>query len=321
MPHPQSSSILDLSTQIYNNIKNGAVNSGFIPTEFKFFDDEFGGLILGELVVVGGRTAMGKSLFAVSLVSNICEKQSVLFFSFDLSPTVLGARLLSCRAKIPVSNILHNSLSLKEKKQLETAIDSVQNSKLLVTDIGAGGGNEIVQIITEHVATHQTKVVVIDYLQLIGTRKFENGREAEIAHICRVLKTCARDLNIAVILLSQLSRAVELRGCSKKPKLFDLRDSGSIEQLADKVLLLYRPEYYCIEFLDSSNEIPAYGVLELIVAKNKNGKVGSSYFERDANFTSFNSVNNYELQFDIDKQRLDSLIPPNTFNNDNTMPF
>ena len=321
----KSTSIKELSEEIIQNIENNRPNKNIIPTGFKYFDEEFAGLSLGELLVIGGRPAMGKSLFVVNLVSNICEQESILFFSFDLTPEVLTYRLLSDRTGISVSKIINNQLINSHKDDIKSAAKKLAKSKLYITDSGVADINETKQIINEHVEQYGTKLIVIDYLQLLGNSKHNNGREAEISHICRVLKMCAKELNICILLLSQLSRAVEVRGSSRRPQLSDLRDSGSIEQIADKVWLLYRPEYYMIDELDDLERTSADCIMMLLVAKNKNGRIGTGYFKRDIQFTRFTSLNNYFENFDINPQRLSELENP--FNlkdldiNDNEIPF
>ena len=319
----QSTSIKELSNEIIENITNERPNKNVIPTGFKYFDQEFGGLSLGELVVIGGRPAMGKSLFVVNLVSNICNQESILFLSFDLTPSVLTARLLSDRTGISVTKIINNQLIDSDKELLKDAAKTLEKSKLFISDVGVGNINDAIQIIKDHVTAFQTKIVVIDYLQLLGIGKYNTGREAEIGHICRLLKMCAKELNICILLLSQLSRAVEVRGSSKRPQLSDLRDSGSIEQIADKVWLLYRPEYYMIDELDDVERTSSYAIMILCVAKNKNGRIGESYFKRDGRFTRFSSINTFYESFEVNQLRLSQLDNP--FNledsDDDTFPF
>lgn len=322
--NPQlSQSISTLSKEIVQNIENKDGNNNVIPTGFEYLDEEFGGLSLGELVVIGGRPAMGKSQFVINLVSNICDREPILFFSFDLTPSTFTSRILSNRTGITVDKIIQNQLIDSDVNLIKMAAKQLENSKLLVSDIGVAKVNQTIEIIKEHVELYQTKIVVIDYLQLLGMGKYNSGREAEIGHICRVLKMCANELNISIILLSQLSRAVEVRGSSKKPQLSDLRDSGSIEQIADKVWLLYRPEYYMIDELDDNEHTPAEYVLMLVVAKNKNGKIGVSYFKRNDNFTEFNSIKKPGDSFEFNEDRLSELQKPifKELNNDNEVPF
>ena len=134
---------------------------------------------------------------------------------------------------------------------------------------------------------------------------------------------CAKEYNICIVLLSQLSRAVEVRGSSKIPQLSDLRDSGSIEQIADKVWLLYRPEYYLIEELDDDDFTSSDCIVMLIVAKNKNGKIGVSYFKRNDNFTEFNSIKKPGDVFEFNEDRLSELKKPilKELNDDYEVPF
>ena len=323
MNTPKSTSISTLSKEIVQNIKNKEGNKNLIPTGFQYLDEDFGGLSLGELVVIGGRPAMGKSQFVINLASNICDKEPILFFSFDLTPTTLTSRILSNRTGIAVSKLIRNQLIESDVNLIKMAAKQLENSKLLVSDIGVANINETIDIIKEHIELYQTKVVVIDYLQLLGIGKYNSGREAEIGHICRVLKMCAKELNICIVLLSQLSRAVEVRGSSKKPQLSDLRDSGSIEQIADKVWLLYRPEYYMIDELDDDDSTSTDCIVILIVAKNKNGKIGTSYFKRNDNFTEFNSIKKPGDNFEFNEDRLSELQKPSFkgLNNENEVPF
>jgi len=309
--NPQlSQSISTLSKEIVQNIENKEGNKNIIPTGFQYLDEEFGGLSLGELVVVGGRPGMGKTQFLVNLVANICEREPILFFSFDLTPTTLTSRILSNRTGIAVDKIIRNQLIDSDVNLIKMAANQLEKSKLYVSDIGEANVTQTIEIIKEHVELYQTKIVVIDYLQLLGIGKFNIGREAEIGHICRVLKMCVKELNISIILLSQLSRAVEVRGSSKIPQLSDLRDSGSIEQIADKVWFLYRPEYYKIDELDDDEFTSTDCILMLIVAKNKNGKLGTSYFKRDIPFTIFQSIQRPSDTFTFNVKRLLDLENP-----------
>lgn len=319
----QSISISTLSKEIVQNIENKEGNKNLIPTGFQHLDEDFGGLSLGELVVVGGRPGMGKSQFVVNLVSNICDREPILFFSFDLTPSTLTSRILSNRTGIAVNNIIQNQLVNSDINLIKMAAKQLENSKLFVSDIGVSNVNQTIDIIKEHVELYNTKIVVIDYLQLLGIGKYNSGREAEIGHICRVLKMCAKEYNICIVLLSQLSRAVEVRGSSKIPQLSDLRDSGSIEQIADKVWLLYRPEYYLIEELDDDDFTSSDCIVMLIVAKNKNGKIGVSYFKRNDNFTEFNSIKKPGDVFEFNEDRLSELKKPilKELNDDYEVPF
>ena len=188
----QSTSISTLSNEIVQNIENKEGNKNLIPTGFQYLDEDFGGLSLGELVVVGGRPGMGKSQFVINLVSNICDREPILFFSFDLTPSTFTSRILSNRTGIAVNNIIQNLLVNADINLIKLAAKQLENSKLFVSDIGVANVNQTIEIIKEHVELYNTKIVVIDYLQLLGIGKYNTGREAEIGHICRVLKMCSK---------------------------------------------------------------------------------------------------------------------------------
>ena len=317
----QSTSISTLSKEIIQNIENKNGNNNLIPTGFQYLDAEFGGLSLGEVVVLGGRPGMGKSQFVINLVSNICDDYSILFFSFDLSAANLTARLLSNRTGIAINKILNNQLVSSEIEQVKLASKKLENTPLFVSDIGLANINETIDVIKEHKESQDVKVVVIDYLQLLGIGKYNSGREAEIGHICRVLKMCAKELNICIVVLSQLSRAVETRGSSKKPQLSDLRESGSIEQIADKVWFIYRPEYYLIDELDDDDFTSTDCIVLLIVAKNKNGTLGESYFKRDVQFTNFTNFKFPIANINFSQSRVSELQNPFDKDTEDTVPF
>jgi replicative DNA helicase len=143
---------------------------------------------------------------------------------------------------------------------------------------------------------------------MMSSNKYRNSRELEISHISRELKNIAKDFNVCVIATSQLSRAVETRGGSKHPQLSDLRESGAIEQDADKVIFIYRPEYYGILCDEYGNNTA--GLTEIILAKNRNGILGTVRLLRDANFTNYRDFDEYKNDFLFSKSRLDEIEPP-----------
>jgi replicative DNA helicase len=147
------------------------------------------------------------------------------------------------------------------------------------------------------------KVIFVDYLQLLSSNRYRNSRELEISHISRELKNLARDLNICVVATSQLSRSVEQRGGDKRPILSDLRESGAIEQDADKVFFLYRPEYYGFRINDMgmSNE----RLLELIMAKNRSGALERVRLKIDKEFTRFIPFEEIQATFEVNEDRMD----------------
>ncbi|MCY7362253.1 MAG: DnaB-like helicase C-terminal domain-containing protein [Ignavibacteria bacterium] len=152
------------------------------------------------------------------------------------------------------------------------------------------------------------KVIILDYLQMMGLNKYRNSRDLEVGYITRELKNIARDNNVCVIISSQLSRAVETRGGDKRPQLSDLAESGAIEQNADKVIFLYRSEYY--GFDRDRDNIPVAGVAELIIAKNRIGRSGVVKLMRDLNFTTFKNFDERTIEFEFSEIRLNEIEHP-----------
>jgi len=162
-----------------------------------------------------------------------------------------------------------------------------------------------------HIEKDGVQVIFVDYLQLLSAQRYRNHREMEVAYICRTLKQLARENNVLVIAASQLSRSVETRGGDKRPVLSDLRESGAIEQDADKVFFVYRPEYYgfTIDEMGNSNR----GMCELIMAKNRSGHPYNFRFKWNDNFTRMMTLADHLDQFRIDHDRLEDLNNLNPF--------
>ena len=161
------------------------------------------------------------------------------------------------------------------------------------------------------------KVIFVDYLQMMGTRKYGYNREAEISYISRELRSIALDFNVCIVVSSQLSRATETRPGYKRPLLSDLKESGAIEQDADKVIFLYRPEYYRIEEWDDDECSPAKNTAELIVAKNKNGYLDKVRVEIEEEFTGFKNYEyTFKNEFSFSQDRLNEMVTKNPALND-----
>jgi len=262
-----------------------------IQTGFNEFDAQFCGFNSGEFVVVGGRPSMGKTQFLINLSLHISQSFPVLYITLDLSEFLLTNRFISSVTGIPVHNILQNDLSEKQKKNLSTIGDAFAKHQLFISD----SGNHSIEAIKAHcqkqIHANGVKVIVVDYLQLMNSYKQRKYRELEVSHISRELKLMAKENDVCVVASSQLSRAVEGRyGLEGKiPQLSDLRESGAIEQDADKVIFIHRPEYYrCFEDSKGNSLV---NLAEIIVAKNRNGRLGSFYLMRDEHFTNFSNIN------------------------------
>jgi replicative DNA helicase len=245
-----------------------------MPTGFKDLDQLLEGFAEGELIVVGGRPAMGKTLFLLSLALNMSKTYPLLYLSYDLSEYRLIIRILSALSGIEGQNIANLSLSEEEKRRLEQ-IDwshyqlTLQAEPHQTVDI-------LLEYCTREIEKRGIRIIMIDFLQLLHFNRYRRyNRDAEMDEICRKLKTFARQHQVCIVAASSLNRSAEYRHYGTegmRPQLSDLRDSGSIEQLADKVLFLYRPEYYKI--YEDTFGISMRGILEVDIAKNTAGSTG-----------------------------------------------
>ena len=247
-----------------------------VPSGFIDLDRTTGGWQKSDLVILAARPAMGKTSFTLALARNaaVDHKKAVAVFSLEMSSIQLVQRLISMETHIPSDKIRKGNLEQYEYQILTSKIDNLKNAPIFIDDTPAINVFELRSKCRRLKQQHDIQLVVIDYLQLMsGSVDGKNGgnREQEISQISRSLKGLAKELQIPVIALSQLSRAVETRGGDKKPILSDLRESGAIEQDADIVIFLYRGEYYGLEQDADGN--PTKDIAEVIIAKHRNGPV------------------------------------------------
>ncbi|WP_158826228.1 replicative DNA helicase [Mucilaginibacter lacusdianchii] len=231
-----------------------------------------------DLVIIAARPAMGKTAFVLSCARNAAVdfEKPVVIFSLEMSSVQLVNRLISGEAEIEQEKIRKGKMEEWEWQQLHSKIGRLEQAPIIIDDTPGLNIFEFRAKCRRLKSQYDIQMIIIDYLQLMSGKTDGKGgnREQEIGAISRSLKTVAKELNVPVIALSQLSRAVENRpGGSKKPMLSDLRESGSIEQDADMVLFLYRPEYYGLEYDEDNN--PTKGVGEIIIAKHRNGETGT----------------------------------------------
>jgi replicative DNA helicase len=304
----ESKNIADLVSENLTQLKEETHQGNAIKTGFTEFDKLFGGFGLGELIVIGGRPSMGKTQLLVNLSLNISVATPVLYFTFDLSEFLLTCRFISSFTGIAVNKILQQELTDEQKAKLASIGNGFAKHKIFVNDSCNNSFTALKAHCQKQIEEHGVKVIVVDYLQMMSSNKYRNSRELEISFISRELKNIAKDFNVCVIAASQLSRAVETRGGSKHPQLSDLRESGAIEQDADKVIFIYRPEYYGIDCDEEGNSTA--GLTELILAKNRNGSLGKVKLLRDANFTNYRDFDEYKNDFSFSKSRLDEIEPP-----------
>ncbi len=282
--------------------------SAIIKTGFSAFDQLTGGFFPGELVVFGSRPAMGKTQLMVNLALQVAKRHPTLYFSYDLSPAILAARFVSSMTGIPVQKILAADLDPHEDQLINKAGEHISDLNVLINESGHHSLQVLKSQITQHCDEHSVKLVIIDYLQLINISNFRGNRDQEISYVCRELKNMAKDLGICIILVSQLNRGTESRGGTKRPLLCDLRDSGAIEEDADKVILLYRPEYYFLT--EDEHGVSTKGIMDLIVAKNRNGSLGTAKLLSTEGFTSFSDYDDTYKELKISQNRLDELDIP-----------
>ena len=274
-------------------------------TGLELLDKMTSGFMPGEFVVIGGRPGIGKTSLLVQLVAHMASHVPVLFFSFDNSQYLLTRKLLSHYTEIPLQKILTETPKDNDLYNIKEAVKQVNELKLLVNDSCSYSMEGFRWLCEKHVKEDGVRVVVIDYLQLMRLPNFRNNRDAEVSYICRELKSIAKELGVSVICTSQLSRAVETRGGDKRPMLSDLRDSGSIEQDADKVMFVYRPEYYGItEDMEGNSTL---GQMEVLLVKNRTGTTDAIKLSINQAFSKFETIDPNVDIFHISEKRLNEL--------------
>jgi replicative DNA helicase len=263
---------------IANIEKAGQQKDGIsgVPSGFSNLDRVTAGWQPSDLVVVAARPGMGKTAFVLALARNaaIDFGVPVAFFSLEMSSVQLVTRLISAETELPADKLKKGNLQDHEWEQLNSKITRLADAKIFIDDTAAINIFEVRAKCRRLKAEHNIGLVIIDYLQLMTAGNEGKGnREQEISTISRSLKAIAKELNVPIIVLSQLNRAVETRGGQgggqKRPQLSDLRESGAIEQDADMVVFLYRDEYYKIFADENGNS--TVGLAQVIIAKHRNG--------------------------------------------------
>lgn len=274
----QGDKMVNLITKAIEEIEAAAQQTdGLIgvPSGFTALDRITGGWQRSDLMILAARPGMGKTAFVVSMAKNAAVEfnKPVAIFSLEMSSVQLVKRLISSETEISQDKILKGNLDNHEFVQLNERIKKLSVAPMFIDDTPALSIFELRAKARRLRENEKIELIIIDYLQLMsGGPDSKGNREQEISNISRGLKSLAKELNIPIIALSQLSRQVENRpGGSKRPQLSDLRESGAIEQDADMVMFIYRPEYYGLE-VDENNE-PTKGRAEVIIAKNRHGSL------------------------------------------------
>jgi replicative DNA helicase len=254
-----------------------------LPSEFYDLDAMTGGFQRSDLIIIAGRPSMGKTSFAVGMARNIAENLPVAIFSLEMSKEQLGLRLLASEAGIESNYLRTGRISQNQWGALSHALGTLSQLPIYIDDTA----NQTVMQMRSQVRRllaekgGELGLVLIDYLQLMEGSGSEN-RVQELSRITRSLKGLARELNVPVIALSQLSRGVEAR-TNKRPMMSDLRESGAIEQDSDLIIMLYRDEYY-------NENTPDRGIAEIIITKHRNGPTGVVKLLFDPQFTRFRNL-------------------------------
>lgn len=264
--------------QIETAYKNQGEYTGVV-TGYYHLDQLTGGLQPSDLIIIAARPGMGKTAFALSMARNMAVEFGVpiAFFSLEMTAPQLVIRILSAQTQISSERIRKGELDDMEWMTLNEAMNKLSNVKLFLDDTPALSIFELRAKARRLKQAYDIQAVYIDYLQLMTAKIDRNSnREQEIASISRALKALAKELNIPVIALSQLSRDVEKRSGTKRPQLSDLRESGAIEQDADIVIGIYRPEYYMKEEQVDEDKLAAVkNKAEIILLKHRNGPLGT----------------------------------------------
>jgi len=265
-----------------------------VPSGFSELDRMTSGWQRSDLVIIAARPSMGKTAFVLSMARKMAvdHKTAVAFFSLEMSNIQLVNRLIVSESGIPSEKIRNGKLDPHEWTQLVVKIKDLTEAKIFIDDTPALSIFEFRAKCRRLKAQYDVGIIVIDYLQLMtGPVETKGNREQEVSTISRSLKAIAKELNVPIIALSQLNRSVETRGGNKRPQLSDLRESGAIEQDADVVIFIHRPEYY--GFLEDEEGNSLAGLAEIILSKHRNGAVGDIKlrFEKEmARFSDFDDV-------------------------------
>ncbi|WP_173918127.1 replicative DNA helicase [Halobacillus sp. Marseille-Q1614] len=291
--------IKDVLIDVYDNIENLHNSDGNvtgIPTGYRDLDHITSGFQRNDLIIIAARPSMGKTAFALNIAQNVAvnSDENVAIFSLEMGADQLVSRMLCAEGNIDAQRLRTGSMEAEDWNKLTMAMGSLSNAGIYIDDTPGIRVSEIRSKCRRLKQEHGLGMILIDYLQLIqGSVNSKENRQQEVSEISRSLKGLARELNVPLIALSQLSRGVESRQ-DKRPMMSDLRESGSIEQDADIVGFLYRDDYYDQE---SENQ----NIIEIILAKQRNGPVGT---------VSLAFVKEYNKFVDLDHRYSDADVPP-----------
>lgn len=294
------STMPDLVNIAIKDIENARLSDNSlrgVPSGYSQLDRITQGWQKSDLIILAARPSMGKTALALNLARNaaVSFNKPVAFFSLEMSSVQLVTRLISSESFLPAEKLRKGDLAQYEWQQLTTKIAPLVQAKMYIDDTPQLSVFELRAKCRRLKEQFQIQMVFVDYLQLMTTGGENKGnREQEISNISRSLKSLAKELDIPVLALSQLSRSVESRPGSKKPILSDLRESGAIEQDADMVIFIYRPEYYGLTEDGENNNTQGLAVIN--IAKHRNGKLGDVNLKFVGQYARFEDPENYQTQ-------------------------
>ena len=264
-----------------------------VPSGYTKLDRLTSGWQKSDLIIIAGRPSMGKTAFALSMGRTIAVEHNrpIAFFSLEMSSVQLVNRLIVSETELPSNRIRNGNLDEHEWKQLDTKIKQLVEAPIYIDDSPAISIFELRAKCRRLKLQHDIQLIFVDYLQLMTGPPNTLSREQEVSSISRSLKSIAKELDVPIVALSQLNRSVEIRSGSKRPQLSDLRESGAIEQDADMVLFIHRPEKYGIFEDDDGNSL--VGLAEILLSKNRNGPIGDiilRFREEFAKFTELDEI-------------------------------
>lgn len=299
--------------ELIEAIHSKNISSFSVPTGFVELDEILGGFQKSDLIIIAARPSMGKTAFAMSIARNaaIEHHTAIGIFSLEMSTIQLATRLISAEARINAHNVRTGKFRAEEGAKISRTVHKLSKAPIYIDDTP---GISILELRAKARRLKNEKncgLIIVDYLQLVNPAGNMESREREISSISRSLKALAKELNIPVVALSQLNRAVETRS-DKKPMLSDLRESGSIEQDADVVLFLYRPEMYQIQTFGSGDMQgeSTEGIAEVIVGKQRNGPTGEVRLKFIKEYARFENLERFRSQLPAGQEPIAALEEP-----------
>ena len=317
--YDKMSSLIKGALENIETLRNKEDGLSGIATGFTNLDRVTSGWQKSDLVICAARPGMGKTALALTMARNIAvdHNTAIGFFSLEMSSEQLVNRLIASEAELNASKLRKGDLADHEMVQLHEKIKQLSEAPIFIDDTPALTIFELRAKARRLVMNHEVKIIMIDYLQLMNAGGNAGNREQEISTISRSLKGIAKELKIPVLALSQVNRGVESRTGvgSKRPMLSDLRESGAIEQDADIVTFIYRPEYYKIYEWDNGDD--SRGQAELIIAKHRNGSLKNVRLKFIAEFAKFSDLDYFDGDFNDESDQSSMISMSSSMNNDN----